>query len=58
MRLTLWSRETTTGKAGDVFTAGELGSTTIIADGDGTQVMRGDPFTFDASNIGEWKTVY
>ncbi len=44
---------TITGKAGDVFTAGKLGSTTIIADGDGTQVMLGDPFKFDASNIGD-----
>ena len=47
-----------TGKVGDKFKAGKLGEKAVIADGDGTQVMLGDPFKFDAKNIGEWKTVY
>lgn len=49
---------TITGAAGDKFTAGTLGEKEIIADGDGTQIMLGDPFKFDASNISEWKSVY
>ncbi|PRX73109.1 monosaccharide ABC transporter substrate-binding protein (CUT2 family) [Cohnella sp. SGD-V74] len=49
---------TITGAVGDKFTAGKLGEKEIIADGDGTQVMLGDPFKFDASNIAEWKDVY
>ena len=47
-----------TGKVNDTFTAGKLGDKKVIADGDGTQVMLGDPFKFDASNIAEWKAVY
>ncbi len=47
-----------TGKVGDKFTAGKLGEKEIVADGDGTQIMLGDPFKFDAANIAEWKTVY
>lgn len=48
-----------TGKAGDKFTAGELGEKEITeaADG-GTEVMLGDPFKFDSENIAEWKEVY
>jgi rhamnose transport system substrate-binding protein len=49
---------TITGKVGDKFTAGKLGEKEIIADGDGTQIMLGDPFKFEASNIAEWKAVY
>lgn len=49
---------TITGKAGEKFSAGRLGEKEIIQDGDGTQIMLGDPFKFDPSNIGEWKTVY
>lgn len=49
---------TITGKAGGKFSAGRLGEKEIIQDGDGTQIMLGDPFKFDPSNIGEWKTVY
>ncbi|MDH4616192.1 rhamnose ABC transporter substrate-binding protein [Brevibacillus sp. AY1] len=49
---------TITGKAGEKFTAGKLGEKEIIADGDGTQIMLGDPFKFDPANIGEWKQVY
>lgn len=47
-----------TGKVGDKFTAGRLGEKEIIADGEGTQIMLGDPYKFDAANIAEWKTVY
>ncbi|MDC7232927.1 MAG: rhamnose ABC transporter substrate-binding protein [Spirochaetales bacterium] len=49
---------TITGAVGDTFDAGKLGKKEVIADGEGTQVMLGDPFRFDASNIAEWKTVY
>ncbi|THF78079.1 rhamnose ABC transporter substrate-binding protein [Cohnella fermenti] len=49
---------TITGAIGEKFTAGTLGEKEIIADGDGTQVMLGDPFKFDSSNIAEWKSVY
>ncbi|ANA78773.1 rhamnose ABC transporter substrate-binding protein [Paenibacillus glucanolyticus] len=47
-----------TGAVGNKFTAGELGEKEIVADGEGTQIMLGDPFKFDASNIAEWKDVY
>ncbi|MBD0380010.1 rhamnose ABC transporter substrate-binding protein [Paenibacillus sedimenti] len=49
---------TITGKEGDKFKAGRLGDKAIVKDGDGTQIMLGDPFKFDASNIAEWKKVY
>ncbi|WP_141501894.1 rhamnose ABC transporter substrate-binding protein [Paenibacillus luteus] len=49
---------TITGKVGDKFEAGRLGAKEVIADGDGTQIMLGDPFKFDSANIGEWKAVY
>jgi rhamnose transport system substrate-binding protein len=49
---------TITGKEGDKFKAGKLGDKEIIKDGDGTQVMLGDPFKFDATNIADWKKVY
>lgn len=49
---------TITGEVGDRFTAGRLGEKEVVADGDGTQIMLGDPFKFDADNIAEWKTVY
>ncbi|MDQ0060323.1 rhamnose ABC transporter substrate-binding protein [Paenibacillus harenae] len=47
-----------TGKVGEKLTAGTLGEKEIVQDGDGTQIMLGDPFKFDASNIAEWKSVY
>ncbi|RUS41845.1 rhamnose ABC transporter substrate-binding protein, partial [Cohnella sp. AR92] len=47
-----------TGAVGEKFTAGTLGEKEIVADGDGTQVMLGDPFKFDSGNIAEWKSVY
>lgn len=46
------------GKSGDRFAAGALGQKKVIPDGEGTQVMLGDPFRFDAKNIGNWKKVY
>lgn len=49
---------TITGKVGDTFDAGDLGEMSIVEDGDGTQIMLGDPYKFDASNIAEWKDVY
>ena len=47
------------GQAGDKFSAGKMGEMAVIeaADG-GTEVMLGDPFKFEPSNIAEWKTVY
>lgn len=47
-----------TGKAGEKFDAGKLGEKEVIQVGDGTEIMLGDPFKFDASNIDEWKDVY
>lgn len=47
-----------TGKVGDKFAVGTLGEREVDADGDGTQVMLGDPFKFDSINIAEWKSVY
>jgi rhamnose transport system substrate-binding protein len=47
------------GKAGEQFSAGRLGSYTIVAAPDsGTEVLLGPPYKFDRANIGEWKTVY
>ncbi|GIO16550.1 rhamnose ABC transporter substrate-binding protein [Cohnella xylanilytica] len=46
------------GKTGEKFSAGTLGEKEVVADGDGTQIMLGDPFKFDSSNIAEWKAVY
>lgn len=47
-----------TGALGETFEIGELGSFEVVEDGDGTQIMLGDPFKFDSSNINEWKDVY
>jgi rhamnose transport system substrate-binding protein len=50
---------TITGKDGDNFTAGRLGSYTVIGAPDGgTEVLLGPPFKFDAANINDWKSVY
>ena len=40
-----------TGKEGDKFTAGDLGDYTVGADG---EVLLGDPFVFDKSNIDDF----
>jgi len=42
---------TITGKDGDSFDAGDLGTFTVGADG---EVLLGDPFTFDADNIDQF----
>ncbi|MFA9558879.1 rhamnose ABC transporter substrate-binding protein [Evansella sp. AB-rgal1] len=47
-----------TGALGDTYNAGRLGEKEVVEDGEGTQVMLGDPFRFDADNIDEWKEVY
>ena len=49
---------TITGKEGDKFKAGTLGDKTVITVGKGTEIMLGDPFEFNASNIDQWKKVY
>lgn len=49
---------TITGAIGDKFEAGEQGSLEVVEDGDGTQIMLGDPFKFDKDNIADWKDVY
>ena len=51
-------QEEITGKVGETFEAGRLGEKEVVEDGDGTQIMLGDPFRFDAENIDEWKEVY
>lgn len=48
-----------TGKAGGTFKAGSLGEKSVTAaDDGGTEILLGDPFKFDYSNINEWKLVY
>lgn len=48
-----------TGKVGDKFDAGRLGSYTVTkADDGGSEVLLGPPFKFDKANINEWKSVY
>ncbi|MDI3546453.1 MAG: rhamnose transport system substrate-binding protein [Halanaerobiales bacterium] len=47
-----------TGEPGDTFVAGKLGEKEVIQAGEGTEIMLGAPFKFDASNIDEWKDVY
>lgn len=49
---------TINGDVGDKVEAGEMGSLEVVEDGDGTQIMLGDPFKFDKENIAEWKDVY
>jgi rhamnose transport system substrate-binding protein len=50
--------ETIKGELGETFEAGDLGSQEVVEDEEGTQIMLGDPFKFDVSNIAEWKDVY
>jgi rhamnose transport system substrate-binding protein len=48
-----------TGKVGETFSAGRLGTYTISAAPDGgTEVLLGPPFKFEKSNINDWKSVY
>lgn len=50
---------TITGKAGETFTAGQMGDYEVIEASDGgTEIILGPPFKFDSSNIDEWKSVY
>lgn len=49
---------TITGAVGNTFSAGKFGTKEVVSAGDGTEVKLGDPFRFDANNIGEWKSVY
>jgi rhamnose transport system substrate-binding protein len=48
-----------TGAEGDMFTAGDLGSFKVqTAADDGTEIVLGDPYRFDASNIGDWVDLF
>lgn len=47
-----------TGELGETIETGALGKQEVVEDGDGVQIMLGDPYKFDASNIDEWKDVY
>ena len=49
----------TTGAVGETFDAGDMGSFPVTkAQDDGTEVIVGYPYKFDASNIDEWKDVF
>ena len=50
-----------TGAAGETFKAGSMEAspyTIVDADDGGTEIILGQPFRFDASNINDWKDVY
>jgi len=47
-----------TGSVGESFTAGNFGNLTIVEDGDGTQVMMGNPYRFYPGNIDFWREVF
>lgn len=48
-----------TGNTGEKFDAGSLGEKSVTAaDDGGTEVLLGDAFKFDYTNINEWKLVY
>ncbi len=50
---------TITGVEGDIFEAGTLGQKVVTNDFyGGTEVLLGDPFKFDSTNIDEWKNIY
>jgi rhamnose transport system substrate-binding protein len=51
---------TITGKVGDQFGGGKLGSYTVAQEPGtgGTEVILGPPYKFEPSNIDEWKSVY
>lgn len=46
------------GEIGDRVDMGAIGTFEVVADGEGTQVILGDPFRFDIGNIAEWMYVY
>lgn len=52
--------EAITGEVGETFEAGRLGEREVVEtlSGEGTEIMLGEPFRFDQSNIDEWKDVY
>ncbi|MEI3609005.1 rhamnose ABC transporter substrate-binding protein [Pseudogracilibacillus sp. SO10305] len=54
------SDETIEGNAGDTFEVEGLGEFEVVESetGEGTEVLLGEPFKFDAENIDEWKDVY
>ncbi|MCD7819055.1 MAG: rhamnose ABC transporter substrate-binding protein [Lachnospiraceae bacterium] len=55
------ANEVITGAEGDTFEAGDMENslyTVVAADDGGTEVILGEPFRFDSSNIDEWKDVY
>lgn len=47
-----------TATPGETFEAGELGTRKVIKVGEGTEIMLGAPFEFNAENIDKWKSVY
>lgn len=47
-----------TGELGEKVDLRDLGEVEVVEDGEGTQIMLGDPFKFDETNIDEWKDVY
>ncbi len=44
----------TTGKAGEKYTAGDMGEFEVVDVDGATQVILGNPFKFDPSNVKEW----
>jgi rhamnose transport system substrate-binding protein len=46
------------GELGEKVDLRDLGEVEVVEDGEGTQIMLGDPFKFDKENINEWKDVY
>ena len=47
------------GKAGEKLPAGNMGEMVIqSADDGGTEIILGDPFPFDKSNIRMWRTIF
>jgi rhamnose transport system substrate-binding protein len=48
-----------TGATGEKFTAGDMGDYTLTDAGDnGSEIILGPPFEFNADNIADWKDVY
>ena len=51
-----------TGKVGDKFNAGDMENSpytlTAVEETDASEIILGQPFRFDGSNIAEWSKVY
>lgn len=47
-----------TGAVGEQFTAGTFGQLTVVEDGNGTQIMMGNPYRFHPDNIDFWREVF